>query len=135
MSRCWLLMLGSNLPDDRCLQTALAALTVAGATRQLTEVVRRPSYDGQGSYFNVLIEHLAGSEEAELRSMLKQLEVSLGRVRDGRSEVAIDIDLLAELHQQRYVALPRAIEKGEFEQPLVQELLAAAGLSPVSDAG
>lgn len=130
VARRWLLMLGSNLPDDARIHEALRRLQEIGATAALTPVHRFPSHDGRpGDYANALAELTFDGGRGALDAALKRLERALGRDRAARGQVAIDIDILAWREQGRWRADEHAWAKGEFERPAVQVLLRESGQS------
>ena len=136
MAARWLLLLGSNLPDESCVRTALLALIKLGAPRACTPIRRMRSYDGKGEYFNALAELSCDMQRAELDAALKQLETGLGRRRDASADVAIDIDILARHDGVRWHADAHAVAKGEFAHGAVQDLLQQAGIEvPASGSG
>lgn len=135
MSRRWLLVLGSNLPDDTCLRQAIAALDALGGVVQLTPVLLTPARRGDGHYHNALVALASDAPQAVLRPALKRIETALGRVRDGSGVVAIDIDPLAFDDGRGWQPDAHALQKGEFERAPVPQLLSQAGIAPVGGAG
>lgn len=122
----WLLLLGSSLPGPERLHAALAALGEAG---WLTGVQRFAADDASPrQFYNALAQwHVAGDADT-VRSRIRDIEAALGRDRDNRHEVAIDIDLLAHWADGQWQVWPHAQAKGEFSRPLVQGLLREAGV-------
>lgn len=128
MSRRWLLVLGSNLDGDRTLREGLSALSVLGVVEPLTAVVRTPARQGGGRYHNAIASLRCGLDEEALRVALKAIEARLGRVRDGRAEVALDIDPLAVDEGAGWREGAHARAKGELRRDPVPALLALAGV-------
>lgn len=128
MSRRWLLVLGSNLSDDRCLHQAMTALEALGKVARLTPVLLTPARHGGGHYHNALVRLGSDLPAAALRQALKRVETALGRVRDDSGVVAIDIDPLALDEGHGWQPDARALEKNEFIRAPVPQLLARAGI-------
>ncbi|MEO7066152.1 MAG: 2-amino-4-hydroxy-6-hydroxymethyldihydropteridine diphosphokinase [Rhodanobacter sp.] len=129
MARCWLLVLGSNLGSDACVRATLVRLAATGPTTSLTTIQHFPSDDGGSTnYFNVLVTWQQDGDGAAVVAQLKQMELVLGRDRTHPTEVAIDIDLLAECIDGRWHATSHALEKNEFGHATVAALLRQAGL-------
>lgn len=132
-ARHWLLLLGSSLPTDACLQRALVGLTALGEVRVATPVRRFPSYAGEPSrrYFNALAELATPLDRDALRTRLRALEAQLGRRRDVPGEVAIDLDLLAFADGTGWRADAHALAKGDLDHPTTRTLLALAGIDAI----
>lgn len=130
MTTRWLLLLGSNLPDESRVRAALLGLVKLGAPRVCTPIRRFPAYAGHGKYFNVLAELSGDLRREALDAALKRLEADLGRLRDSGvgTEVAIDIDILARHDGARWLADAHAVAKGEFSHQVVQTLLQQADI-------
>lgn len=128
-TRRWLLMLGSNLADDRRVHAALAALAQLGPVRRHGTVAHLPPRSGKGAwYYNVLAVLDSPLDASALRTELGAIEARLGRVRNGAAPVAIDIDVLAGERDGAWIADPHALEKREFEDGPAPQLLQACGL-------
>ncbi len=125
----WLLLLGSNLAGPERMQQAFERLGTLGAVSALTAIERAPARgDPSRFYHNALATLGCELDRDALRMQLKQIEIELGRVRDGSGEVAIDIDVLARQENGRWLADPHAIEKEEFKHTPAREMLAAAAI-------
>lgn len=133
-SRRHLLLLGSNLADDRRLQQGLAALGALGALERPVPVLHLPPRHGTGAwYFNTLAVLECTLDDAALLRALHGIEAVLGRRRDGGAEVAIDIDRLAVAAPGGdWRADPHAVEKGELAGRPARDLLAASGIAIAS---
>jgi 2-amino-4-hydroxy-6-hydroxymethyldihydropteridine diphosphokinase len=126
----YLLLLGSNLAGPERLRAALASLATLGTVTPLTEVERMPARgDASRFYYNALARLDSTLARNALDARLKQIEVDLGRVRDGSGSVAIDIDLLATRTPDGWRADPHALAKQEFVQTPARDLLAKAGIA------
>lgn len=130
-ARRWLLLLGSSRDDAGTMHAALRQLAANGSARWLTAVQRFPADDRSGlMFYNALATwQPAGGEEPQ--AAIRRIEAALGRDRSRRDEVAIDIDLLACGTGTAWRAYPHAVDKGEFERPLVRDLLQQAGVAIV----
>ncbi len=130
MPHTYLLLLGSNLAVPERLHAALASLATLGTVTPLTGVERMPARgDASLFYYNALARLDCTLVRDALVERLKQLEASLGRVRDGSGTVAIDIDLLATWAPDGWRADPHALAKQEFAQTPARDLLAKAGIA------
>lgn len=129
----WLLLLGSSLPTDACMQRALVRLGALGAVRAVTPVRRCPSYDGTPDrwYFNALAELDATLDRTALHARLRAIEAELGRRRDVPGEVAIDLDILARHAGGGWQADAHALAKGDLDHPITQTLLQLAGIAGI----
>jgi 2-amino-4-hydroxy-6-hydroxymethyldihydropteridine diphosphokinase len=128
-SRRWLLLLGSNLPQDDCVAAALEQLAQLGTVSSLTPIRRFPSHDGgRGDYFNALAALTSELDAAVLAERLKRLEIALGRRRDIPGQVAIDLDILAGEDDGHWRAAEHAVGKREFDKPAVAALLREASI-------
>lgn len=128
MSRTlWLLLLGSNDPDDARLWQALQRLAEFGRVDCLG-VHHLPPREGEGAWFyNALVRFETGLAAPELKVVLRAIEVALGRDRNTPLQVAIDIDILA-CDRQGWLADRHAQDKGDLTGWPASQLLAEAGL-------
>ncbi len=94
MSR-WLLLLGSNLPDDFHVRAALDALAALGPCRTLGPIRRLPSSAGDGVWYHNVVATLEHPGGRALRDALRAIQVGLGRDDSVPGRVDIDIDLVA----------------------------------------
>lgn len=130
MTRRWLLLLGSNLPEDNTLRAAQERLGSLGAMQALTPIEHLRPASGTGPrYFNALLVVDSTLSRDELREALRRIESELGRDRSDRARVAIDIDLLGWQQDGAWRADPRAMAKGEFSRWPATHLLEMAGVS------
>lgn len=134
MARRWLLLLGSNLPEDDALRTAQERLGTLGAVQMLTPIEHLRPASGTGPrYFNALLVVDSTLSRDELRDTLRRIESELGRDRSDPARVAIDIDLLGWQHNNLWRADEHALAKGEPTHWPTMHLLKLAGLSLVGD--
>ncbi len=134
MARRWLLLLGSNQPQDSTLRAALKRLGSLGATQALTPIEHLRPASGTGPwYFNALIALQADLPREALRETLRRIEAELGRDRNDPARVAIDIDLLGSQQDDLWRADAHALAKGEPTRWPTAHLLTLAGLCLVSD--
>ena len=129
----WLLLLGSSLPTDACVQRALVRLGELGTVRAATPVRRCPSYAGEPGrwYFNALAELDSALDHVALHARLRTIEADLGRRRDVPAEVAIDLDILASHVDGDWQADAHALAKGDLDHPITQTLLQLAGIAGI----
>lgn len=126
----WLLLLGSSRDDDRLMRDALKQLCTSGTSSWLTPIQRFPADDDSGLMFhNALATWQPAAGGTDVLAEIRRIESALGRDRSRSDEVAIDIDLLANFARQQWHALAHAMDKREFERPLVQTLLRQAGVT------
>lgn len=130
-SRCWLLLLGSNLESDALMREALQCLAGIGPVEQLTPIRRFQAYgDGHGPYYNVLAQWRGDDERSAAFSRLKALERELGRDPTDAKRVDIDIDVLGSaVADSGWIADPHALAKNEFTREPVLALLREAGIN------
>jgi len=127
MTRRWLLQLGSNLPTDAVLHSALQRLGGLGAVEVLAPPQRLAPAGGQGpDYVNALVSLDCPLDREALHPALRQIESDLGRDRNDPQRVAIDIDLLALDEGHGWLADTRALAKGELQRWPTTHLLAQA---------
>lgn len=130
MTRRWLLLLGSNLPEDDTLRAAQERLGCAGSVQALTPIEHLRPASGPGSwYFNSLVALDSDLPRERLREVLRQIEVELGRDRSDPARVAIDIDLLGWQQDGTWQGDPHALNKGELSRWPATHLLEVAGVA------
>lgn len=130
MARRWLLLLGSNLPEDDTLRAAQGRLGTPGSVQALTPIVHlRPASGSGPRYFNALLILDSTLSRDDLRETLRRIELELGRDRSDQARVAIDIDLLGWQQDGAWRADPHALAKGEFSRWPATHLLEMAGVS------
>lgn len=130
MARHWLLLLGSNQPDDGTLRAAQERLGSLGAVQALTPIEHLRPASGKGPwYFNTLIALHSELPRDGLRESLRRIEIELGRDRREPDIVAIDIDLLGWQQHDLWHADAHALAKGEPTRWPTTHLLKLAGLS------
>ena len=132
----WLLLLGSSRDDDRLMCEALAQLACCGTASWLTPIQRFASDDESGLvFYNALAtwQPLDGNTDAQAE--IRCIESAMGRDRSRRDDVAIDIDLLAYCLHDQWHAHAHAMDKREFDRPLVQTLLQQAGVTVTGENG
>lgn len=125
----WMLLLGSNLADDTRLHAAVEHLMALGNGAWLTSIEQHAA-DGHGAgmYYNALVMLDCEATRETLDAELKWIEAALGRRRDGSSEVAIDIDIVASWQDDAWRADAHALAKGEFARATLPRLLRGAHL-------
>lgn len=129
-TRRWLLLLGSSRDDSTLMHAALHHLAGCGTASWLTPIQRFPADDHSDLvFYNALATWLPADERMDASTEIRRIEAVLGRDRNRQDEVAIDIDLLACFADQAWQACAHAVDKGEFERPLVRGLLQQAGVT------
>lgn len=129
MSAGWLLVLGSDAGSQAPIDATLAQLRELGPVQALTPARRSRDADGSGRWFtNRLVRLDSALERDAMRARLQQIERGIGRS-EARSDVLIDIDLLACGDGRAWQLDPHAAEKGEHQRPHVIALLREAGIT------
>lgn len=129
MSERWLLVLGSDAGSEAPIDATLAALRELGQVQALTPARRSRDDDGSGRWFtNRLVQLDSTLGREALRERLQAIERGIGRSA-ARSDVPIDIDLLARGEDNAWQLDPHAAEKGEHDRPHVLALLHQAHIT------